>query len=43
MTLLTPKALGLGHGDALKTDFLQRFFDFVELERLNDGLDFFFI
>lgn len=39
MSLLTAKALGFGDGDALQTNFLQRFLHFVELERLNDSLD----
>src|SRR5690554_3255426 len=39
MTLLTAKALGFGHRDALEANFLQRLFDFVELERLYDSLD----
>src|SRR3954451_3340255 len=39
--LLPAKPLGLGHGDALETHFLKRFFHLVELERLDDGFDFF--
>src|SRR4051812_30742743 len=41
VALLTAKALGFGDGDALQANFLQRFFDFVELERLYDSLDLF--
>src|SRR5215211_527803 len=41
MTLLPAKALGFGDGNALQTDLLQSFFHLVELERLDDGLDFF--
>lgn len=40
MTLLASEALGLGHRDALKSDLLKRFFDLVELEWLDDRLDF---
>jgi hypothetical protein len=39
MALLAAEALGLGDGDALQADFLQRFLHLVELERLDDGLD----
>src|SRR5690606_6867491 len=39
MALLTAEALGFGHGDALKADFLQRLLHLVELERLDDGFD----
>ena len=41
MALLAAKALGFGDGDALDADFLQRLFHFIELERLDDGFDFF--
>src|SRR5688572_32055738 len=41
MALLAAEAFRLGHRDALQADFLQRFFDFVELERLYDSLDLF--
>src|SRR5205085_11580805 len=39
MTFLPAKALGLGNGDTLQSDFLKRLFHLVELERLDDGLD----
>ena len=41
VTLLAAEPLGLGDGDALQSDFLKRFFYLVELERLDDGFDFF--
>src|SRR6201999_2265708 len=41
MALLPPEALGLGDGDALQSHFLERFLYLVELERLDDGFDFF--
>ena len=41
MALLAAEALGFGDGDALNADFLQGFLHFVELERLDDGFDFF--
>jgi hypothetical protein len=41
MTLLTAKALGFDHAQALDAEFLERLFDFVELERFDDSLDFF--
>src|SRR6202048_2774768 len=41
VTLLPPETLGFGHGDALQSDFLKRFFHLVELEWLDDGFDFF--
>src|ERR1700710_1096856 len=41
VTLLPAKALGLGNGDALQPYFLKRLFHLVELERLDDGFDFF--
>src|SRR5690606_11349143 len=40
MALLAAETLGFGHGDALQANFLQRFLDLVELERLYDSLDF---
>src|SRR3569832_506665 len=40
MALLTSKSLGFRDRDALKPDFLQRFFNLVQLERLDDGFDF---
>ena len=36
-----PEAFDLGDGHALDADFAQRLFDLVELEGLDDGLDFF--
>src|SRR5262245_794966 len=39
VTLLPSKALGLGDGDTLQSDFLKRLLYLVELERLDDGLD----
>src|SRR3981189_708320 len=39
--LLSSKALGFGDGDALQSDFLKRLLYLVELERLDDGFDFF--
>src|SRR6185295_889058 len=41
VALLTPEALGLGDGDALQADFLQRLLHLVELERFDDRLDLF--
>ena len=41
VAFLPAEALGLGHGDALQADFLQRFLHLVELERLDDGFDLF--
>src|SRR3569623_746771 len=41
VALLAAEALGLGYGDALKADFLKGFLHFIELERLDDRLDFF--
>src|SRR5260370_14922210 len=41
MALLPPETLGFGHGDALQSDFLKRFFHLVELEWLDDGFYFF--
>src|ERR1044072_218824 len=38
--LLAPKTLGLGHGDALQSNLLQRLLHLVELERLDDRLEF---
>ena len=40
VTLLPAEALGFGDGDALQSDFLERFFHLVELEWLDDGFDF---
>src|SRR5262249_38100972 len=39
VALLPSKALGLGDGDALQSDFLKRLLHLVEFERLDDGLD----
>src|ERR1700730_13122048 len=39
MALLPAKALGLGDGDALQADLLQRLFHFVELEWFDDRFD----
>ena len=41
MALLTAKPLGLHHGHALKTQVLQRFLNFIELERLDNRYDLF--
>ena len=41
MPLLPAKALGFNHSHALKTQVLKRFFDFVELERLDNRFDLF--
>jgi len=41
MALLTAKALGFGHGQALKADFVQSFLNFVQLEGLDDRFDLF--
>src|SRR5690606_21337166 len=41
MSLLPAETLGLGHGDPRDSDFVQRLLHFVELERLDDGLDLF--
>ena len=42
MTLLPAKALGLGDGDALQSNFLESFLDLVQLERLDNGFYFFY-
>ena len=39
VTLLAAESLGLGHGDALQADFLERFLHLIELERLDDRFD----
>src|SRR5665213_108343 len=39
VSLLAAESFGLGDGDALQTDLLQRLLHLVELERLDDGLD----
>src|ERR1700752_3001752 len=39
VALLPSKALGLGDGDALQSDFLKRLLHLVEFERLDDGLN----
>src|SRR5690606_31547079 len=39
VALLAAEALGLGDGDALQADLLQRLLHLVELEGLDDGLD----
>jgi hypothetical protein len=41
MAFLATKALGFGDRYSLKPDFLKRFLDLVEFERLDDCLDFF--
>ena len=41
VALLAAEALGLGDGDALQADLLQRLLHFVELERLDDRFDLF--
>src|ERR1700719_3664199 len=41
VALLSSEPLGFGDGNALQSDFLERFFDLVELEWLDDGFDFF--
>ena len=43
MTLLTAESLRFHHGDALQTNFLQSFLHFVQLERLDNGFDFFHV
>ena len=43
VALLPAKALGFGHGNALQTHFLKRLFHLVELEWLDDRLDFFHV
>jgi hypothetical protein len=40
MALLTPETLGFGDRDTLESNFLERFFNLVQLERLDDGFDF---
>jgi hypothetical protein len=40
MTLLAAEALGFDDGHALEADFLERLFDVVQFERLDDGFDF---
>src|SRR6185312_14326141 len=39
VTFLPPEALGFRDGDALESNFLERFLHLVELEWLDDGLD----
>src|SRR5690349_13645945 len=39
VALLAPEALRLDDGDPLEADLLEGFFDFIELERLDDGFD----
>src|SRR6185437_12018579 len=39
VTFLAPEALGFRDGDALESNFLERFLHLVELEWLDDGLD----
>src|SRR5262249_61010848 len=39
MSFLPPEALGFGDGDALQSDFLQRFLHFVEFEGFDHRLD----
>ena len=41
VALLPAEALGLGHGDAADPGVVERFLDLIELERLDDGFDFF--
>src|SRR5262245_17423240 len=41
VALLAAEALGLGHGDALEADFLQRLFHLIKLEGLDDRFDLF--
>ena len=41
MAFLAAEALGLGHRDALKADFLQGFLHLIELEWLDDRFDLF--
>src|SRR5207253_3172147 len=41
MAFLTAEALGLGDGDTLQSDLLQRLLYLVEFEGLDDRLDFF--
>src|SRR5665213_2560934 len=41
VAFLPSKTLGFGHGDPLQSHLLKRFFHLVELERLDDGFDFF--
>src|SRR6202008_4021388 len=39
MSLLPTETLGFRDGNALQSDFLERFLHLVELERLDDGFD----
>jgi hypothetical protein len=41
VALLPAEAFGLGHGDAFDSDFVESFLHFIQLERLDDGFDFF--
>src|SRR5262245_65812499 len=41
VALLAAEALGLGHGDALEADFLQRLLHLIKLEGLDDRFDLF--
>src|SRR5262245_51946745 len=41
MPLLPPESLDLTHGEALHADAAQTFLHLIELERLDNGLDFF--
>src|SRR5271157_4123270 len=41
MALLPAKSFGLGHGDALDADLMQRLLHLVELEGFDDGFNLF--
>ena len=41
MAFLSAETLGFGDGKSFDADFMQRFLDLVQLERLDDCLDFF--
>jgi hypothetical protein len=40
MAFLAPVSFDLGNRHALDANFVQGFFDVIEFERLDDGLDF---
>jgi hypothetical protein len=41
MALLAAETFGLGDGDALESDLLERFLHLIQLERLDDRFDLF--
>ena len=43
MALLPAEALGFDDGNTLQPNFVQRFFHFIEFERLDDSFNFFHV